>query len=199
MRIKREDSYIAVFGNFKILSSAVYNGGYKNAKTIINLNVPKNFNDDPEKVFKRFISENNFGSVVGMMTAASMKNGRVVEKKDVTCIATAGLIGTINIILLIRKDLIESAMVNAVICATEAKTAALFDLGLRNGENDCDGDIMTGTPTDSIVIACYGSEKVIYSGPITDIGSQIYEAVRKCVKDAMKAQEGICLDNGQRE
>ena len=189
MRIKREEGYIAVFGDFKVLSSAVFNGGYKSAKTIINLNVPKNFDDDPECVFESFISSNNFESVVGVMTAASMKNASVVEETDVIGIVTAGSTSssqTINIILLINKDLIESAMVNAVIVATEAKVAALFDLGLKDGD-----EIMTGTPTDSVVIACHGTERVRYAGPATDIGSRIYGVVRKCVKDAMIAQEGI--------
>jgi alpha-ribazole phosphatase CobZ len=189
MRIEKKDKYVAVHGDFNVLSSAVYNGGYTTAKTIINLEVPKDFNGEPEDVFESFITDEKFEPVVGMMTAASVKDAKVSQRENVVGIVTAGLSGTINIILLINKDLAKSAMANAIIVATEAKTAALFDLDIRNGAS-----IRTGTPTDSIVIACYGKEEARYAGPMTDIGNQIYEIVRTCVKDVMEAQEGIVPD-----
>lgn len=186
MRIERNDDYIAVFGDFKVLSSAVYNGGFRRTKTIINLGVPPDFNEEPVSFYKSFISSKGFESPIGMMTAASMKNAKTVERGDVIGITTAGLCGTINIILLINKDLIESAMVNAVIVATEAKAAALSHLNIRKGS-----EVITGTPTDSIVVACYGSENIKYAGPATAVGNQIYEVARESVESAMSAQEGI--------
>ncbi len=186
MRIERNDDYIVVFGDFKVLSSAVYNGGFRRAETIVNLEVPPDFNEEPVGFYRSFIDSKGFESPIGMMTAASMKNAVTIEREDVIGITTAGLCGTINIILLINKDLIESAMVNAVIVATEAKTAALSHLNIRDGSG-----VITGTPTDSIVVACYGTENLKYAGSATAIGNRIYEIVRESVEVAMGAQEGI--------
>ncbi|MDD4369390.1 MAG: adenosylcobinamide amidohydrolase [Oscillospiraceae bacterium] len=57
--------------------------------------------------------------------------------------------------VLVDGNLTGAAMVNAVITATEAKTRAIFQAGVRLP----DGDMATGTTTDAIVIACTGRGK----------------------------------------
>jgi len=88
--------------------------------------------------------------------------------------------GTINIIVVIDGILNDSAMVNAVITATEAKVAVLEDLGIKV-KNEAYG--ATGTTTDAIVIASTqrGREHA-YAGTATKlgylIGKTVYEATK---------------------
>jgi len=174
IEIERSEEFIAVHGDFKVLSSAVYNGGFVKAKTIINLNVSRDFSGDAFEVFDSFFEERaeelglaeEWGleqreeqrEVVGVMTAVPMKNAKIVEaeREPVTAIITAGISkptepsSTVNIILLVSKNLSQSAMANLLIVATEAKTAAFADLNVR----DENSDLFTGDATDSVVVAC---------------------------------------------
>ncbi|NOV00697.1 adenosylcobinamide amidohydrolase [Paenibacillus planticolens] len=85
--------------------------------------------------------------------------------------------GTINTIVVINGQLTDAAMVNAVITATEAKTAALQALGI-----EVDGQPATGTTTDAVLIAatCRG-QMCSYAGTATALGHMIgrtvYEAI----------------------
>ncbi len=200
IEIERAARYIAVHDDFKVLSSAVYNGGFvKTSSTIINLNVSEDFHGDAFAVFNSFIEEKKLEreKVVGMMTAVSMENAVILKKEGIMAVITAGMPpskSTINIILLIEKDLSQSAMVNMIIVATEAKTAALFDLDVRDEQ----GDLFTGDSTDSVVVACKTFRKSfiknalqfaeakeeIFAGKATRLGSAVYDVVREGVKEA---------------
>ncbi len=207
MEIEKTKKYIVVYGDFKVLSSAVYNGGFVSAKTIINLNVSNDFTGNAFEMFDSFVKERSLGEreVVGMMTAVPMENAVIQKKKDITAIITAGIskspsksTSTINIILMIEKDLSQSAMANTIIVATEAKTAALFELDVKNEH----GDLFTGDSTDSVVVACYGyrNEKAgseneeIFAGKATKLGRAIYEVVREGVKEALFRHDKLKAD-----
>ena len=72
--------------------------------------------------------------------------------------------GTINIILLLDANLTRGAMLNAFITATEAKTAVIQSRNIRTP----DGDLATGTSTDTITIATTGKGKLqTYAGSVT--------------------------------
>ncbi len=210
MKIEREKGYIAVHanGNFNVLSSAVYNGGYVRASsTIINLNVSDDFHGDAFAVFDSFIEEKKLEreKVVGIMTAVPMENAVIKKKGDITAIITAGIsASTINIILAIEKNLSQAAMANTLIVATEAKTAALFDLDMRDEQ----GDLFTGDSTDSVVVACKSFPKTfvknasqlaeakeeIFAGKATKLGNAVYEVVREGVKEALFRYNGLTVD-----
>nr|QNO56227.1 hypothetical protein BCGBNPPC_00011 [Methanosarcinales archaeon ANME-1 ERB7] len=197
MQIKRTQDYIAVHGDFKVLSSAIYNGGFVSAKTILNVNVDKDFNGNAFVLFDSLFKEIGLASkeTVGMMTAVPMKNARIIEK-GVTAIITAGISkSTVNIILVIDKNLTQSAMANVIIVATEAKTAAFYDLDVRDEK----GDLFTGDYTDSVVVACYETgegetKEEIFAGKATEIGRTIYEIVREGVKDALYSHDKLSKD-----
>lgn len=143
--------------------------------------------------------------VLGMMTAVSVKHTVLSRGKhqdlSVATLCTAGVgnpgvaglpankaqgryrPGTINIILLIDGNLTDAAMVNAVITATEAKTRALFKTKVILP----DGEPITGTTTDAIVVACTGGGDTLrYAGTATSlgylIGITVYKAVLRGVK-----------------
>ncbi|MCW3133660.1 MAG: phosphatidylglycerophosphatase A [Methanophagales archaeon] len=211
MRIEKAKEYIAVHGDFKVLSSAVYNGGFVRATTIINLNVSNDFNGNAFELFDSFLAERGLEKeeVVGMMTAVPMKNARIIEREDVTAIITAGISkrsqrskspSTVNIILLVDKNLSQSAMANAMIVATEAKTAAFSDLDVHTEK----GDLFTGDATDSVAIACKSFiknaaqfaevEEEIFAGKATKIGKTIYKVVREGVKEALFRHDELSVD-----
>ncbi|WP_405079672.1 adenosylcobinamide amidohydrolase [Paenibacillus chitinolyticus] len=94
--------------------------------------------------------------------------------------ASALFPGTINIIVAVEGELTDEAMVNAVITATEAKVAALQDLGVAME----DGSGATGTTTDAVLIASTQTGRLHrYAGTATYlghmIGRSVYEAAMK--------------------
>lgn len=186
----------------KVLGSAVLGGDLRSARYIINHTVDKGYNgSDPERDLKQVAENLELGhDVLGMMTAVSVTQTFLTHVNhkglSVVTLCTAGIgnpgvaglsiskvidqnkQGTINLILLVDGNLTDPAMVNAVITATEAKTRALFkaNICLPGGEQ------VTGTTTDSIIVACTGrGEKLRYAGTGTDlgylVGRTVYEAV----------------------
>ncbi|HEC57498.1 MAG TPA: hypothetical protein ENI32_06420 [Candidatus Syntrophoarchaeum butanivorans] len=204
-KITRGDETIVVSseGPFRVLSSAVLNGGYRTASGIVNVHVGMDYDhEDPVEYLRTKARELGLDpdTTIGMMTAVDMENGVIEEGDGVTAVITAGLsnpavadTGTINIILLVNAHLTESAMANAIITATEAKTAALIDLDVRTG--DINGtSFITGTTTDAVAVASFGDEspsRIEYAGLATPIGSEIGRLVRRGVKRAIELQEGI--------
>jgi len=191
-----------------VMSSAVFDGGVKRARHIINHTVNKGYSSDhPDRDLARLAAEMGLHQgVIGLMTAVDVRRTvvRSESKKDLTvaAVCTAGTSnpsaagipvylddyvafpGTINIVVLIEGNLTESAMVNAVITATEAKTRAICMCGITMP----DGSMATGTTTDAVVIACTGrGEPLPYAGPATDlgclIGHTVYQAVEQGLKD----------------
>ena len=146
------------------------------------------------------------------MTAAYTEHARVAaESKDgvtVAAIVSVGLTntsnagvtppleappGTINAILLVDAALTPSAMVNAVITATEAKTMTLAEWDVRTPQ----GDPASGTSTDSVVVACTGRGAGLdYAGPATTVGWLIGRSMRAAV--TRLCREKVARDGGRR-
>ncbi|MBI1922897.1 adenosylcobinamide amidohydrolase [Candidatus Poribacteria bacterium] len=151
------------------------------------------------------------GVAVGMMTAASMdsfrKVRRVVQGVEVAALVTAGVSnarcagdpaewremgeaaterGTINIIVLTNARLTHAAMVEAVMTATEAKSAALQELAVRSATT---GLPATGTGTDSIAIASgFGPTEIRYCGKHVIFGEVLASTVMQAVTTSLKGR-----------
>ncbi|UJF36389.1 adenosylcobinamide amidohydrolase [Paenibacillus hexagrammi] len=94
--------------------------------------------------------------------------------------------GTINIMVIVNGCMTDACMANAIITATEAKTAALQDLGvtLDNGKS------ATGTTTDAVLIAATGRGRVLhYAGTATQLGYLL----GKTVYDGLIASGRLCI------
>lgn len=204
-----------------VLSSAVLNGGLIEAQAIINVQVPEGSGEDKndvhwnaEEFLKTQVQSLQFPAhkVVGLMTAAKMKNVVTATRKNgkttLTLFVTAGKtvavtagepaaskgrkLGTINIILLVDGNMTEGCMVEAHKTITEAKTVALRELDLRS---QFSGDLATGTLTDTIAVACTKKGEFIrFSGTFTLIGELIGQCVRECVKEAIFRQENFAAN-----
>ncbi|MGZ9583558.1 adenosylcobinamide amidohydrolase [Paenibacillus marinisediminis] len=97
--------------------------------------------------------------------------------------------GTINIMIVLDGLVHESAIFNALITITEAKTAALQDLGILDRET---GLSATGTTTDAIAIAVHNCGRYTsehqYAGVATTLGNALGMLVYRTVKEAAATQ-----------
>jgi adenosylcobinamide amidohydrolase len=145
---------------------------------------------------------------VGMVTAAAVDKFALVSKKvddlAVNVVATAvdpegntcshaetagetmtveEMTGTINIIVAIDGNPTESCLVSTILTATEAKTAALWELNIRSRYS---GDVATGTITDAIIVAKTNrGAPIVYGGPASKLGQLVGYCTRKAVKEAL--------------
>lgn len=94
--------------------------------------------------------------------------------------------GTINIVAVTSKNLAAEALVGSVIVATEAKSAALFDLKVRSVVT---GSQATGTGTDSVVVASGFDGAIRYAGGHTRYGQLLGEAVYRGVRRSLEKEK----------
>lgn len=183
-----EKDTLIIEGAFNAISSGLL-GGWKDVEHIFNHTVVKHFDRlDPVEYLRGVAERFEMRSYFGLLTSVPMDKLSIVKSREVTAFVTAGVknpnvkikvgearTGTINIILVVEADLSDGGMVNAVITATEAKSAALFELGHN----------FTGTNTDAVVVARTGGDYYEYAGPASELGSRIWKAVKKGVKESL--------------
>lgn len=195
------------------LSSAVYGGGFGQLRRMVNIYVDRHYRcDDPARDIAELLGQWGYPSeaTAGLLTAVPMRYAAVAEEQGddftVFCCATAGASnaaragvqrttfpaswtpGTINVLLAVDGRLTPAAMVNAVMTATEAKTAALGDLGVLDAEN---GLAATGTTTDAVALGV--SQRAdwpllhAYAGTATDLGGTVGRLVYAAVGASLRA------------
>lgn len=153
---------------------------------------------DPAELLHRRMNEAGHGEAVHLMTSRSLAQHDLASATagavTSSCLATVGLsnagrvgepfdgrapVGTINLLAHVGTSLSEAACIEALSIATEARTAAVMDLGLRR-----DGHIVTGTGTDCIVVASpRGNPAIPFAGLHTDAGISLGRAVYDAVRD----------------
>ena len=188
-----------------VLSSAVAGGELGRARHLLNVRVPDDYQcGDPLADLRAtalaFRIEEPY---VGLLTAVPMERAQIAveyeETTNVAAVVTLGIghttaagvtaaaatrnpRGTINIILVIDGRLPPAARVNAVITATEAKSLALIEAGIRGPH----GGPASGTGTDAIIVASTERGTVHeYAGPISPLGALIGRTVRRCVQSGL--------------
>lgn len=197
----------------KVISSSLWNGGVHIANAFVNYRVPLYYeSNDPINDMLEFIASEQLSKeyTIGLMTAANLADAVIGEWRQedysLFVLVTSGTsnaaragtprqtypayhAGTINIFVIIDGRLSESAIINSLITATEAKCAALADYGIIEQSN---GLIATGTTTDALVIASSQQQSYVhehlYAGTATDIGCQLAELVYNSVYKAISSQ-----------
>ncbi|EIT87049.1 iron (III) dicitrate ABC transporter ATPase [Fictibacillus macauensis ZFHKF-1] len=188
---------------YKTLSSALIGEGFSWAHTFINRHVPKNYAcSDAKQEFQDYIEQQRYSSdeTVGMMTAAFIEDVGVASVNNVTAYVTAGVgnacdasrawqqpthaaPGTINMFLFIEGTLTDAAFLQAMMTATEAKSAALRDRGVRDEQAQT---LATGTTTDCVSVAATQQGKTIhYAGTATALGKAIGKAVYEALTQSL--------------
>ena len=199
---------------YECLSNAIWNGGWVSANHFLHWKVPLDFMDEnPENAIAKQVEMCGLVSdkPIVLLTAAKLTHASIHELEadnfSVFCLVTAGtsnavragrtrqtfpsyIPGTVNITVLIDAKMTQSAIVNAMITITEAKTAAIQDAGIVDGAN---GLMATGTTTDAVVVGCSQAEcwPVIhrYAGTATDIGHAIETIVYRSVLESVLTQQ----------
>ncbi|GAC1596670.1 MAG: adenosylcobinamide amidohydrolase [Myxococcales bacterium] len=151
---------------------------------------------DPEALLHAALAEAGLDGAVGLLTARDLSSFDEVALRDgalqVRCVATVGLgnalaagdspgslrkVGTINLLVQAARPLSESALVETIALAAEARTAAVLEARVPSGRSL---RAATGTGTDCIVVAAPeapGGER--YAGKHTAIGALAGAAVRE--------------------
>jgi adenosylcobinamide amidohydrolase len=212
---------LAVLSNIDLItvSSAIYNGGFKKVKAILNVQAPEEYSDrqlhaDPQKFIldsakKLGLSEN----FVGMVTAAAVEKFALASKNagelSVSVIATAvdpegetcshaeSAGETIEV-----EEITGTINVMVVVDGNPTESCLVSTLitateaktaALRELDirSRYSGDLATGTITDAIIVAKTNrGAPIVYGGPASKLGQLVGYCTRKAVKEAvMKANE----------
>jgi adenosylcobinamide hydrolase len=202
----------------RTLSWAVLNGGFCNARHVMNHHVDGNdtlFCAQPGPWLERAaLALNLQGKVVAMATAVEMRHAVQVSMESsgarVVCFATVGCgnalsvgdaatvtteqpvaaLHTINMILTVEPGLADEAMVEAIQIATEGRVRALYEKGIRSCQS---GLPATGTGTDCVAVVSLGNGVDLYCGKHTKLGELIGSAAY------MTVAKGLALSTGKRK
>lgn len=185
---------------YLMISSGVLGGGLGPREWVLNAQVPAGYaRMDPAAHLGELARGLDLsGPGIGLLTAAQVTD--IVQRRDegVHAAATVGLRvptwaaappggsdldlapaevparpGTINVIVSVPVPLTDTAFVNAVVTATEAKVQAILDAGFPG----------TGTATDAICIAAPGGRPgEEFTGPRSPWGARIARAVHAAVQ-----------------
>lgn len=199
----------------RVLSCAVLNGGLRQADDFLNVRVAKQGAEpleDPALSLQRLAEQLQCGGVtVGMMTAASMKSLRVAcettDGEALAVLVTSGLEnarragdpaeyrsldslpaerGTINLCIVTSAQVADEALVEMIAVATEAKVAAMQELGVLSPVS---GQLATGTGTDAIaVFSGHGHHRVRFAGKHTLLGERLAVLVMQVIRESVRAQ-----------
>ena len=188
----------------RVLSWSMLRPGLQVARRIAwlevrNADLPANV--DAVDVIGRRISDANLDDAVVLVTSRDIRRNHFahvrVESAHARCLTTVGLsnservgtrlhrpppfAGTINTLVHIEHPLTDGALIEASSIATEARTAAVLDAGVRRG-----GLAVTGTGTDCIAIAApLGDGPVPYAGKHTALGEAIGAAVYRATAEGI--------------
>jgi adenosylcobinamide hydrolase len=188
----------------RFIASTTVGGGIGAARAVLALRVARNFNcDNPPALLRHEAAALGLdGRFIGFLTALELERAALLESDEprLLVLVTAGTSnaatpgrspvarlrpGTINTLALVDARLTPAALLATVQVATEAKTLALLEAGVRTPE----GDIATGTSTDALAIGHTGrGPRVEYAGPVTALGHALGALVTKAVR--------ISLDGG---
>ncbi|MDR1166052.1 MAG: adenosylcobinamide amidohydrolase [Deltaproteobacteria bacterium] len=125
-------------------------------------------------------------TVVALVTAGAESNALRASKDSGAFYEP----GTINIILLSNRALSPGGAASAIVVATEAKSAALWDLDVRSSQTPL-ANPATGTGTDDVIVVLGGAGAPLdYTGGHAKIGELIARVVYDAVSEALRKQNG---------
>ncbi len=197
----------------RALTSSILGPSYAKYMAIVTHQLPEDYNHvKPKRLFLKTLRNLSLPrQTLGLMTAVDVNNVAVVSKKHkeltVCAVVTAGVSnpasagdnapkeigsGTINIVLIIDGNLTQHCMVNVVMTATEAKSAALRDLDIRS---HLSAELATGTTSDQIAVACTErGQPIMFAGTATKLGELIGNTVKQAVEIALQKQQNMTPD-----
>ena len=188
MRYYLDSDTLFIRGAFRAASTGI-SGGIRSVTTLFNHTVPGDWgHTGPEKEIELVAAAAGTGQeVLGLLTAVPISTLCVLQYDFITVFVTVGIrqepagesgAGTINIIAYSSEGMEDSALLETIMIATEAKTEALLA-----------GGRVSGTPTDAVIAACEDRIRHRYAGRITEPGRRVRDAVLKGVPEALRRHE----------
>jgi len=182
----------------RVCASGPLGGGIGARRWVLNAQVAPDFDDvDVGAHLRRCATAAGCdGPGVGLLTAAPVTERTVGADDAVVAYATVGLrrptwasapasagvsrpvlAGTINVVAFLPAPLVDAALVNAVMTATEAKTQALVEAGVAG----------TGTASDAVcVLTPRDGPAQAFGGPRSALGAPLARAVHAAVRDGAR-------------
>lgn len=173
---------------FFVFGNSITNNGFYNAKTLINHFIENGIDVNQKEYVQKLLKNNEILEPAAVIitntpqyAVKTLNHVTAVISADISDIngAEEGILvdkGSINIILIINKNLSRELLIKSYSWAVEAKVAALWDLDIRNQEDD----LATGNERDSLIVACTGeSEEKVDK-------KELWVLIRKCVREATK-------------
>jgi iron complex transport system substrate-binding protein len=130
-------------------------------------------------------------TVYALVTAGTRSNAQRASRDTGTYYEP----GTINILVLTNMQLTPRAMTRAMICATEAKAAALQDLDIRSSFTPMINGA-TGTGTDNLIVVQGAGPSIDNAGGHTKLGELIGKVVYQGVWSALYDGGGLTNQRG---
>ncbi|MGB9937528.1 MAG: phosphatidylglycerophosphatase A [Methanobacterium sp.] len=176
----KEDNQIIIHRKKGMFSISNFNDGFNDINTIImhsaEVDSNKSLNDidlDSTAILKSSnISYCTFETLDYVTAIVSASNLCINSAEDESNHKS----GSINILLLINKDLSYNALMNAYSKAVESKIASLWDLDVRSKS----GDLACGSSEDNLIIACTGQSDDNFDK------KELQYLVGNCVRNALK-------------
>jgi adenosylcobinamide hydrolase len=193
MRYYSDTSSLFIRGSFRAASTGI-GGGIRSVTTLLNHTIPASVQEmDPEKTLDRVIStaglERNY---FGLITAVPVRQTCILQYDFITVFITAGIRreppasgGSIHILVVSSQGMEDSALLETILVATEAKTEALQFMDLP----------LTGTPSDAVIAGCEGEPRHAAAGRSTETGRRVREAVLRGIPEAIRRHDaGVPAD-----
>ena len=190
MRYYLRNDTLIIRGDFRAASNGA-EGGLKDAKTLLNVSIPRGFSENAAGYLERISARNGFlHPYFGLLTAVPMQNLCIAQYDYITAFVTAAVSDrnrTINIIITSAKPLTDAALLGAMMTVTEAKMKVIAERKLP----------ATAQSTDAVIVAAEknGSAAEEFAGPLTEVGMRIAKAVSHALTEAFVRFDNYLLTN----
>jgi adenosylcobinamide amidohydrolase len=186
----------------RLLSWAPHNPGFRQARRVVwrevrDADLTRDF--DAIGWLRESLAARGESEAVGLLTSRDVGTYRLEHARSgrisVACLATVGLSnaerigarrpvaegwGTINLLAVTDAALSETALIEMMSIAAEARTAAVMELGPDLGTGRA-----TGTGTDCIVVGAPPGD-ILHAGLHTPVGEAVGAAVYRAVADGVR-------------
>lgn len=187
MRYYTDTSTLFIRGDFRAASTGTA-GGIRSVSTLFNHTIPlENDHQDTEKELELVVAAAGINcDAFGLLTPVPVSQTVVLQYDFVTVLITAGIrreppasTGSVSIIVCSREGMADSALLETIMVATEAKAEALQAMGLP----------LTGTPADAVITASEGAVAHRSAGRLTGVGKRVREGVLHGIPEALRRHD----------
>jgi adenosylcobinamide hydrolase len=189
MRYYLENTTLFIRGSFRAASTGI-SGGVRNVSTLLNHATRADLSEEDTKRELEFAaaSAGITKNYLGLLTPGALTRPCVLQYDFVTVFISAGCStgsqvtsGPVNIIITSAEGLSDAALLGLIMVSAEAKADVLMEEGL----------MISGTPSDAVIVACEGEEKHHHACRATDAGMRVRDAILFGLRKALKREAGV--------